>query len=477
MRKQFNFMRSREVHNPINETAVNESAEEAKIKAFLEGNDEPDESGEEVSKASKSRFKRAKEAGANKVRHYSVKAKEVVASDLVKVRDFASDPKGKAIELAKRAREITEGLGVDIDKASKNKEFQKFLENTHEKPLDWIDPKEHVRIKERFRTFERAKKVKESYTQLFSGKLKGLVENDAPVREAMWASILEMAENDPEGLRALEKQVRTVERSQKEINQKQQQIDAYQVKGGQKGLEDKLDTLTKANSWRRVLAQYSKKYRTGKGEDYWLAYQKSVKEFGVKDKDKFKSEIKITGRQLEQVKDLAGSKEKIREQHKEARQNVLLDNKVARGIDVFIQKQMVERMVAIEKDLTKLKLSELKEARTMATAFKELYEKEIGGDRPAELDDITQFEQNLETRIQELVERRIERLISETPADEISGKVEIWMKKKDFAGASQRESAKSVYNAFMKVKEKLSTQDKKYIELEAALSTFKYLAA
>ncbi len=430
----------------------------------------------------------------NKGRDFDAKINKAILPE--KVIDAGQNVRQKVEKLARGVRNKVEGLGVDIDQVRDNTEFHRFLQDTHEPAIDWESGEDNARARESFRRFERANRITESYGKLFENRLKGLVESSADAKAEIRASILEMAEDNPDELRRLEKQLERVAKSEQLIQQKQEQIDLHKSKGGAEGLAEKVDTLKKARSWRRVAAQYTGAYRfLGLGEQFIDAHEKSKKEYGLETRQQMKVGIEESQKDLNEITSAEQAKIKIRSKYSKARAEVFLENDTAKDVHRQVNSEIRDQ-IDMFGDIDNLNKDQLDEAAKLVERLREQFVREgrrertgkmarvldsdpernvpFGDVTPAQLD---KYEKEINARITVIVERRAAEIIAEHSNDDLIAQVDLYVKKAQFAGKTPREASREVYQAFVKLKNKLNPNDRKRSALSLGLSRLRYVTA
>lgn len=391
-------------------------------------------------------------------------------------------------EMAGKAKDKVLSLNVDLDSARQDKNFEWFLRDTGKK-FHW--EKDQADIKEAYVVYERAVKITEKYQNLFEDKLKGIAKPNSEISAEIQQHIRELAKNDPESLRKLEKQIDQVSRSEKMISDKQKEIDVYQKDGGKEGLEEKISTLKKAKSINRVFYQLANKVNSDWGKDKVLAYKKAQQEYGLSDRKKMVEEIKVAQLSLKGIKKLENSKTDIKSRFSKHRSEVFLDNETAKRVHAKVKKQIETRFANA---MTTNNIDELKdlkkvvgEVRTQFAAegrkentgvekyiFKddEFKDVEFLGVSKQDLDKIESF---FDKKIEDMMKVKFEKLVQHSSIDRLEDNVTQYFKQTEFAGMNRAESAKKVYEMFYAIKEKLGKKSNVAIKLSMILSKVEHL--
>lgn len=406
-----------------------------------------------------------------------------------KVFEYSGKAKDTAVKGFQEVRRFKEGLHVDVNKARQDASFQKFLGEINAS-VNWLDREKHGDIKELYVRYERATKIREAYNNLYEGKLAKLVENPGRAKDEIEAKILEMAEHNPDGLRSLEKQILRVEKSQKQMAEKQRQIDVYAAEGGKEGLQDKMETLKKANSRWNTFYKYTLTNKLfGWGEDLKLAKRSAAVEHGLTDRKAIKREIKDTQGDIKTINRAEKSKDKIRIRYADERAQVLVENDIAKTVFKQVEESLQGKMKNLGKAET---LEDVKEIQEVMAQLREEFMKEgvtptlTGKTKLRELEfngrviteeDMQKLDRELIKRRKALAEKELEERVRKTPPHYMDQLVEQTLKRWQFAGNSQRESARESFKIFTKLLHKMPQNTLEFIKLSLALSEYKYLTA
>lgn len=387
-----------------------------------------------------------------------------------------------AKELGRKSKDKVAAFRKDYEVIRNDARFETFLDKTGQK-LDW-DTQESE-IKDACIVYERTSKIVDTYSGLFEDRLKNIVGDNPEIKTTISDQVHELAKNDPEQLRKLAKQVDAVAKNEKQLAAKQSEIDAYKKKGGESGLRDKVDTLKKANSFKRVLAQTFGLHKLGKwsiGSENVLAYETAAKKYGIKGSEAIKAELKLAKKDLKAVTGLENKKVKIKSAFSESRGDIFLDNETAQLVQEKIKSVIVKRTADLAsggtiqgyKDLRKL-------SGEIQTQFIQEGVNQSSGERRdvdflgMQAEDFDKLDDFINQRIAELLEEKYERVIRNNDPSNLELAITKYFKKREFAGMTKKESAEKVYQTFMKIKEGLPSEDAKAIALGKILRNVQYL--
>ncbi len=163
-----------------------------------------------------------KDKVAEKIDPLKEKATEV-ADAYRGVKTGVKEVAGRVKDKAMLVRDKAAALNVDIEAAKADLQFAEFLAKSGKSGLDWKEDQWQVR--EAHVQYERTKAVTEKIGNLYAEKLQNVVGDSPEVRALISDHLVELATTNPSELIKLERYATAVAESQKQINEKQAEID------------------------------------------------------------------------------------------------------------------------------------------------------------------------------------------------------------------------------------------------------------
>ncbi len=373
------------------------------------------------------------------------------------------------------------GGRLDFDKVKNDPKFDQFLKDTEQTP-DWT--KDKTEIRDAYVNFERTQKVTERYQLLFENKLKNLAPDNKEIKNEIAASLIELAKNNPEELRKMEKLVTQVMRNEVMIGRQQDQIDAYKSKGGKEGINEKITTLQKANS---KFGNFLMFFRAG--DKYKLAKEKARIMYGMEKPEQIKDELKKLNADVQNISKLEKAKANTKNKFSKARAQIYLNNGTAKQVQEKIAQVMdkklanigptanLEKAQDLKKDLTELRKQFLSERGIEKK--KDIEDEDYWMDEefdfikmtPAEFDNMDRM---MDEYIKESIDEKFAELVNKTPPNKLEEEIQKYFKQAEFAGMTALESRKKIYEALVKVKETFPAKDDKTSMLSKVLTKLEY---
>ncbi len=422
-----------------------------------------------------------------------LKEKATAVADAYRgVKTGAKEIVGRVKDTAMLARDKAAATRVDIEEAKNDLQFAEFLSKSG-KDLDW--DAEQWQVREAYVQYERTKHVTDKIGSLFTEKLQNVVGDSPEVRSLISDHLIELANTNPSELIKLERYANAVSESQKQILEKQAEIDKlagdFAGDSSREAMQDKLTTLKKSKSIKgRILQKIDK---VGLANEYMLASESARKNYNLGSRREITAEIKQLRKGIKGIKKLEDAQTEIRNKFAFERAQLFLDSDSAKDIHSRLEAIINQKFAELSATPSLGNTKRLHKAhRALRTEFENegsIVRTGIGKrilndslNSPTEIvgrstRDLLADENYLEGEIEERVVRRLKTLVENSSNDQLSDEVDKYFKKQQFAGASPKKSAEKVWGALNQVRDRFSVTDPNRVRVDWLLRKLEFRTA
>lgn len=387
-------------------------------------------------------------------------------------KNFVKEKKEWVGDKYNEASETVKALKVDLNDASKDEKFTNFLKDTNQN-YDWKIDKQDVR--KSYVVYKRSQKIKEEMGNLFAKKYESFNSDKERISDDIAKEIIRLVKENPQELKRIEKSINSCAAEHERTKVYQDIIDKHDYAGGKEGLNDKLETLEKAKSFKKVI--YKLIPSLGIGKDNALAYENANRQYGIEDKEDIKKEIKNLKESLKTIKGAEKKKSVIQDKFAKKRSKVMYENSIAK----FVHSEMEhainyqfgkvdqigpvrsvdygDSLAAVDKYKQEFGLNSDAGKRKFSKLFKKSKANPENNAHNFSEKEVDELRNILVEEMGKAISTEVLVIIQSKEKTELEQQLDNYIKKAEFAGMTKKQSVKKVYESFVKISSELRAMD------------------